>query len=195
MPHTVDDAALLIVADWPAPEVAAWQDAAAESEVEQLIELVRGIRNARSEARIEPAAWLPVDLVAEPASGPMIEALRPAIERLARARPLTVRASRAELDPALSAGGLAVIGQGFEAVVSRPVPSEAGVPAESDGGSDRQRLERELAGAGEQLAAVRERLANEAFTSRAPATVVEGARNRERELAEQVERLTDRLGS
>ena len=195
LPHAADDADLLIVADWPGPEVSAWRDEAAESEVQQLIELVRGIRNARSETRIEPAAWLPVDLVTAPTAGPMIEALRPAIERLARARPLTIRASRAGLEPALSAGGLAVIGQGFEAVVSRPDPSGTGVAAGSDGASDRQRLERELAAAGEQLAAVRARLANEAFTSRAPAAVVEGARERELELAGQVERLNERLGS
>ena len=195
LPHAADDADLLIVADWPGPKVSAWRDETADSEVQQLIELVRGIRNARSEARIEPAAWLPVELVAEPAAAPMIGALRPAIERLARARPLTVRASRAGLEPALSAGGLAVIGQGFEAVVSRPDPSGAGAPAGSDGASDRQRLERELAAAGEQLAAVRARLANEAFTSRAPAAVVDGARQRELELAEQVERLKERLVS
>ena len=91
MPHAADDPALLIVADWPGPEVADRRDQAAEAEVDLLIELVRGIRNARSEARVEPAAWLPVDLVAEPRVAAAIEALRPAIERLARARPLTIQ--------------------------------------------------------------------------------------------------------
>jgi len=57
---------------------------------------------------------------------------------------------------------------------------------------ERERLERELAEAEGWLAAARERLANEAFIARAPAAVVEGARAREAELADQVARLRDR---
>ena len=53
---------LLIVADWPSAP--APRDAAAEAAVEELLDLVRGIRNARAEAGIEPAAWLPVDAFA-----------------------------------------------------------------------------------------------------------------------------------
>jgi valyl-tRNA synthetase len=43
------------------------------------------------------------------------------------------------------------------------------------------------------LAAAEARLADQAFTSRAPASVVEGARTRAAELREQVERLEERL--
>ena len=59
---------------------------------------------------------------------------------------------------------------------------------------ERERLERDLAEAEGWLDAARERLANEAFVARAPAAVVEGARAREAELAEQVDRLRERLG-
>ena len=59
---------------------------------------------------------------------------------------------------------------------------------------DRARLERELIEAEVFLAAARERMANEAFISRAPAAVVEGARARAAELAETVDRLRTRLG-
>jgi valyl-tRNA synthetase len=58
---------------------------------------------------------------------------------------------------------------------------------------ERARLERDLAEAEAWLAAARERLANEAFVSRAPASVVDAARAREAELADQVSRLRDRL--
>ena len=58
---------------------------------------------------------------------------------------------------------------------------------------ERGRLERELAEAEGWLAAARERLANEAFMAKAPPAVVEGARVREAELAEQVDRLRDGL--
>jgi valyl-tRNA synthetase len=60
-------------------------------------------------------------------------------------------------------------------------------------GRDRARLEKELVEAESHLAAARGRLANPAFTDRAPAAVVEGARTREAELSEQVARLRQRL--
>jgi valyl-tRNA synthetase len=60
---------------------------------------------------------------------------------------------------------------------------------------DRARLERELAEAQALLAAARGRLANEAFTSKAPAAVVDGARARVAELEELVGRLAARLKS
>jgi valyl-tRNA synthetase len=61
-------------------------------------------------------------------------------------------------------------------------------------GRDRARLERELVEAQTMLAAARSRLANDSFTSRAPAAVVEGARARAGELELLVARLSERLG-
>ena len=66
-------------------------------------------------------------------------------------------------------------------------------PAVETQAVDRARLEKELAEAETHLAAARARLANAAFTDRAPAAVVEGAREREAELTAQVERLRARL--
>ena len=60
--------------------------------------------------------------------------------------------------------------------------------------ADRARLEKELADAERLLDAARSRLANEAFTSKAPPAIVAGARTSEAELADQVERLRERLG-
>jgi valyl-tRNA synthetase len=188
MPRGAEDPDLLIVADWPGPEVAARQDPAAEAEVDLVIELVRGIRNARSEAHLEPAAWLPVDLLAEPAIAGAVEALRPAVERLARARPLVIHGSRPAFEAATESGGLTVIGPGIEAMVGRP--ASAGSAAAT---LDRERLERELLVAQGLLEVARARLANDAFTSRAPAAVVDGARARADELADQVQRLAERL--
>ncbi|HEY7935866.1 MAG TPA: valine--tRNA ligase [Candidatus Limnocylindrales bacterium] len=193
-PHAPGDPELLIVADWPGPEVAGWADAAAEVDVGSVIDLVRGVRNARSEARIEAAAWLPVDVVVAGGSGAALSDLRSAVERLARARPLRVHESRAAFDAATTVGGFTVIGPGFEAVVGRPAAS-AGAPAGADSAADRdrERLTRELASTRSLLEASRARLANEAFTSRAPAAVVAGARARDAELADQVRRLEERL--
>ena len=140
-PHAPDDPELLIVADWPGPEVAGRRDAAAEAEVDVVIDLVRGIRNARSEARLEPAAWLPVDLAADPAVALALEALRPAVERLARARPLTIHPTRSAFLGATRNGGLSVIGSGLEAVVGR---AGGGGGTADAAALDRERLQREL---------------------------------------------------
>jgi valyl-tRNA synthetase len=165
------------------------RDEAAESEVGALVELVRAVRNARADARLEPAAWLPLDVYVEPELGPALEALRPALERLARARPLRRHLTREDLHgTAGAAGGLAVIAGPAEAVVGAGAADPAAAEA------DRARLEKELADAERLLDAARARLANASFTAKAPAPVVEGARAREVELADQVGRLQERLG-
>ncbi|HEX3427362.1 MAG TPA: valine--tRNA ligase, partial [Candidatus Limnocylindrales bacterium] len=198
LPHRAIDPELLVVATWPAP---APRDQTIETQVGALIELVRGLRNARSEAKIEPGLWLPVDLAVGQSLGDTFEELRPAIARLARARPLrrqltieALRAATAGVDP-----GLTVISGEIEAVIHRSpddgtADARGRSAASAAGGDDRARLERELAEAEGHLAATQARLANDAFTTKAPAAVVEGARMRESELADQVERLRARLG-
>jgi valyl-tRNA synthetase len=187
LPHHAADPGLLIVARWPA---AGERDLAAEAEVGAIVELVRAIRNARSEAKVEPAAWLPLGLALPGSLDASFEALRPAIERLARARPMTRHASREALHEATAgAAALAVVSSDIEAVVALETATEAGAAD-----ADRARLEKELAEAESFLAAARARLANEAFIAKAPPAVVEGARAREAELADQVERLRGRIG-
>ena len=86
--------------------------------------------------------------------------------------------------------GLTVIVGEIEAVVS--IAADGGAAASAD--ADRARLEKQLAEAEGFLVAARARLANEEFMAKAPAAVVDGARAREAELADQVERLRARLG-
>ncbi len=164
LPHRADDPELLIVARWPGVEE---RHITAEAEVGALVELVRGVRNARAEARIEPATWLPLEVVVPERLAPAFEVLRPALERLARARPLVRHPDRRAF-PAGPPGGLAVISGDVEAVV-RTDQRPDGQPA----ADDRARLEKELAEAEGHLASARTRLANEGFTSRAPAAVVD----------------------
>jgi valyl-tRNA synthetase len=184
LPHAPDDPDLLIVASWPA---AGERDGRTEAEVGAIVELIRAVRNARAEAKVEPAAWLPLSVAAPAGLAASVEGLRPAIERLARARPLTVVDDRGALAGAGEETGLAVVAGDLEALV---ILEEASGSAEAE----RARLEKELAEAEGYLEAARARLANEAFTSKAPAQIVAGARAREAELADQVERLRARLG-
>jgi valyl-tRNA synthetase len=183
LPHDAGDPELLIVASWPA---AGARDEAAEVEVGALVELVRAIRNARADAKLDPAVRLPLDVFVEPGLAASLHALAPAVVRLSRSTPLRRHATRESLHAAAS--GLAVIAGSAEAIVG----TGAGDPAAAE--ADRARLEKELADAERLWAAAGARLASEAFTSKAPPAIVEGARVREAELAEQVERLRERLG-
>jgi valyl-tRNA synthetase len=190
LPHRSSDPTLLIVARWPSPGE---RDATVEAEVASVVALIRGIRNARAEAHLPAGTWLPAEVAVPAALGPTFEALRPAVERLARVRPLERRLTR----QALGGGGpggatLAVIAGDLEALIHSTAAAGDGV-GDTDA-AERARLERELTEAEEWLLAARARLANEAFVAKAPAAVIEGVRTREAELVEQVERLRERLG-
>jgi valyl-tRNA synthetase len=188
IPHRASDPGLLIVARWPAPT---GRDERVEAEVGSIVELIRGLRNARAESRVEAKTWLPTEIAVPSAMGPTFEALRPAVERLARARPLERRLTREALGQGSASGDgtLTVIAGELEALAHRG--DGAGDAAARD--AERSRLERELEEARGWLASAQARLANEAFVSKAPPNVVAGARAREAELVDQVERLEDRL--
>jgi hypothetical protein len=133
-----------------------------------------------------------MEIVVPPSLGPTFEGLRPAIERLGRIRPLDRRLTREALAGGTPAeSDLTIIAGPIEAIVHRPDAGERGDA--DDRGLDRARLERELEQARGWLVAARARLSNEAFLRNAPPAVVEGARAREAELADQVARLEDRL--
>jgi valyl-tRNA synthetase len=182
LPHGEGDPELLVVAAWPSPGE---PEEGLERAVGATLDLVRGIRNARAEAGVEASTWLAVDVAVPADLAEVVDALGPAIGRFARARPLTLHRSHEAL-VASGAAGLAVVVGPFEAVVARPDDA-----AEA---RERERLERELSEADGFLAAAQARLASNAFLARAPAHVVDGARAREAELADQVARLRARLG-
>ena len=187
IPHRASDPELLIVARWPG---VGERDPAIEAEVGSLIAIVTELRNARASAKVPAGAWLETRVYVPQAIGATFEALRPAIERLARARPLHRELTEEALRAASSTHDLTVIAPGSDIQASvRPEASDA---VATD--LERARLERELAEAEGYLLAARERLSNEAFISKAPPSVVDGARAREAELSDQVARLTERLG-
>jgi valyl-tRNA synthetase len=183
LPHRADDPELLIVARWPSAE---GRDQSIDRGMGELLDTIVAVRNARATADVAAAAWLEVQLAPPAASAALFADLAPAIGRLARARPLRLVDAPAELDRPPGVLDVVLPG-GLEATI---LPAAA---ATEDPGRDRARLEKELAEAEGHLAAARARLANPSFTEKAPAAVVEGARERERELAAQVERLRERL--
>ncbi len=182
LPKAPDDPDLLIVARWPAGPAGGVDEVTAAGTA-QLLELVTAIRNARTDAGIGAATWLAVTIV--PRTNGLLVALKgleDAVERLARVR-VSVADDRAVLDAMPQA--LAVVTDHAEARLAA---------TEGETAQDDSRVRKELAEAEQHLAAARARLADPRFTERAPAGVVEGVRERERELAERVDRLRRLLG-
>jgi valyl-tRNA synthetase len=187
LPRAETDPELLIVARWPSASggvvLDGARDEALEQQVTQLLDLIRAVRNARATVGSPTGAWLPLDVHVPDGLAPAYEGLAPAIERLARARPLNRVADRATLDRA-PAGSLGIVAGEIDARL------QAGAEVAD---ADRARVEKELAQASAALDAVRTRLADWTFLDRAPAAIVDGARARETELAERVERLRGSL--
>ena len=150
----------------------------------QVLDLVRAVRNARATVGTPASAWLALDVLVPEPLGPTFDALAPAIERLARSRPLTRSADRAALERA-PAGSIGIVAGEIDARLHATAEASA---------ADRARIEKELAQATAALAGTRARLADATFLDRAPGAIVEGTRAREAELAERVRRLEDSLG-
>jgi len=183
IPHRGADPDLLTVAGWPE---AGERDPAIEARLDTLFETITAVRNARATARIDATSWLETHLALGDDDLRLFAELAPAIGRLARARPLELHRRGTELPRPPGCLEIVLPGGSVEATVLTGASDDAA-------GLERARLEKELAEAEGWLAAARARLANEAFVGKAPPAVVEGARERERELAEQVDRLRERL--
>jgi valyl-tRNA synthetase len=162
---------LLISAAWP---IGATVDPDAEAAFADLSELVREVRNLRTAAGTPAGAWVP--LVVEASGGAAEAALdagRAYLEVLAHVRPIERRTDGER--PALVAAtplGAAWLGED-SATSDRSTERRAARIAELEANVER----------------VRALLENEAFTSRAPAAVVDQERQRLAELKEQLRQL------
>ena len=185
IPRRPGDPELLIVAPWPD---AGAVDAAADLGVGQVVATIVALRNARANADLPAGAWLETHLAVPADLSATFSAVESAVARLSRSRPLVLHAEAADLPRPTGALELILAGGAVEGTVLPPEPSSDATER------DRERLARELAEAETHLAAARERLANESFMAKAPAEVVAGARSREAELRDQVERLRARVG-
>ncbi|MDB5522702.1 MAG: valine--tRNA ligase [Rhizobium sp.] len=166
--HTETRAGLLCHADWPKPVFA---DEAAAGEINWLIDLVTGIRSARSEMNVPPGATAPLILVgANPVSRERAERHDAAIKRLARIEAI----SFAEQAPK----GAAQIVVG-EAVACLPLGALIDLVAE------KARLEKTLDKTQVEIDRIMGKLGNEKFVANAKPEVVEAERERLAELDQQ----------
>jgi valyl-tRNA synthetase len=173
-PDANRDEPLLIRAKWPQPGP---HDAAADHDVDALRELIRTVRDQRMAAAAEAGAWLSLKLA--PAGKPerdIVESGARYLQTLARVRPLEIVADASQRPASAATTTLGTFWLGTD-----PAAAEA---ANARAAARREELQ-------QQVARLRELIANQAFTSRAPEAVVERERARLADLEAQLAGLAD----
>ncbi|MGQ9839873.1 MAG: valine--tRNA ligase [Anaerolineae bacterium] len=167
----------LIVAPWPAPE---GRDEAAEADMALLMEIIRGVRNARAEYEVKPGQ----QIAAQISAGPHQALLRNHAEIIcALARIDPTRLTIAEYVAAPPKAFTLVIG-----AVTTYLPLADLIDLEAERG----RLSKELAETEAQVARSQS-LLNGPFAQKAPPAVVQKERDKLAELLARAERLRSRL--
>ncbi len=154
----------LMIAPWPA---AGEVDAEAEDAMQAIMEVVRGIRNARAEYDVEPGRRIAA-LIAAGNLTPAFTAERDALISLARLDEARFTLTR-EL-PEKPAKALAIVTSGVE--VYLPLAGMVDLEREQE------RLNKELQSVEADIARAQGLLSNERFTAKAPPEVVEKERNK-----------------
>jgi valyl-tRNA synthetase len=167
---------LLCHADWPAPT---FRDDSAAAEINWLVDLVSGIRSARSEMNVPPGAIAPLVVVgANTTTQARLDGHDAAIKRLARADNI----SRAQEAPKGSAQ--IVVG---EATICLPLGNLIDVAAE------KSRLEKAIGKVEAEMERIDKKLGNEKFVANADPEVVAADRERKAELDVQLASLKTAL--
>ncbi|HYR12375.1 MAG TPA: valine--tRNA ligase, partial [Longimicrobium sp.] len=180
LPRAADAEASLIVARWPEPRPE-WEDEAAERAIEELQAVIGAVRTLRGEYGIQPAARVPLRVVASDAVQGILEASRRALRDMARVEELTFGSGNGEV------GASAVLRSGTELFV--PL---AGV---IDLDRERARLRDEMGRLDGQIGGTEKKLANESFVARAPENVVAYERDKLASFREQREKLAGKLAA
>jgi valyl-tRNA synthetase len=179
LPH--EDEALMITR-WPHVSAAALDDQA-EVEMAVLIDIIRAIRNIRSEYNVEPAKKIKAVIVAGHQSDMLLNH-QELIVTLARLEKDELR-----IEPALDKKPDQAIAQ----VISGGLEIYLPLAGLLDLDAERQRLNKEVAQVEKRLAASKVKLSNPNFTDKAPAAVVEKEREQMADLEVQAAKLWQRL--
>jgi valyl-tRNA synthetase len=173
-PDVVGSETMLVSARWPA---AADRNRDAERGFEAIAELVREVRNLRTESATPAGTWLPLNVApSDPVAEAVIRDAAGLIGALARARPLNLVAADVERPALVAATRLGTAWLGTDSLAAEAARTRRA--AQTD----------ELRAAAQRL---RDLLGNEAFISRAPAAVVERERERLADLEAQLRQLGD----
>ncbi len=178
--HTVEEGesrdGLLCHAAWPTPE---FTDTAAAAEINWLVDLVTGIRSARSEMNVPPGATAPLVVVgANGVTQSRLERHDAAIRRLARAENITLASAAPKGSAQIIVG---------EATACLPLGNLIDVAAE------KARLEKAIGKAEAEIDRIAKKLGNEKFIANADPEVVAADRERNAELEVQIANLKTAL--
>jgi len=169
----------IMTAPWP---TAGAGDAEAEHAFGTIMALVRGIRNARVDAGVEPARWIAARVHAG-ALASAIETARAEFGLLARVADEQLEITNDE--PRHEPRSVTVLADGVVAVLPLAEMVDIGV--------ERARLERELEEAEQERQRAEKQLNNESFVARAPEKVVQVQRERLARSQEQIAIVRERL--
>jgi valyl-tRNA synthetase len=171
----------LVVARWPVP-VGRWRDETAETQMNELMELISTVRMVRSDYKVPPATRIEARLskVSAPLQAALASEAR-ALRRLARAEPAANGATEG------GGGAHAILRGGTELLI----PLEGIIDVDRERGRLRGELER----VDGQLQATERKLANEKFVGRAPEAVVAREREKAESFRTQRERLAEKLAA
>jgi valyl-tRNA synthetase len=176
-PYLGDTPDSIMIAAYPEADPAEI-DAAAETFVDGLIEVVKAIRNVRAEHKVEAGRWIPAELHIGDLAAEMAP-YQPIIESLGRVRPLTISDDRIQAES--DSERLVLVLRDAELVL--PLSGMIDQEAES------ARAARELAETESQVTRLSAMLSNEAFTAKAPPQVVAKERAKLEALEDKLKRL------
>ncbi len=179
LPHVEGEQPALIIAEWPKPRPEFHFPHQAET-FEHLREVVRAIRNARSEYNVEPARKIAA-VIDAPTYGESLAAMRDILALLARLAPDKIAFGPA---PEGEKGAALVVS---DTTVFLPLGGMVDIEAEL------ARLRKQLAETEKRIASTQARLNNPNFVQKAPEKVVAQARQTLADLQAQKARLEEQI--
>jgi len=166
----------LMVAAYPA--ASGTSDSQAEEDMSSVIEIIRAIRNARAESKVDPSRQIEAHIHTDKKS--LIESQRQVIEVLARVQPLAILHHHEGKE---DEGALVMLLRDAEVVI----------PMIADLEAERQRLEKERVDLQGRIANLEARLSDNAFLAKAPPAIVVKERDKLLDFRGRLEKVDLRL--
>jgi valyl-tRNA synthetase len=163
-----------MIAPYPKANEAAF-DTAAEAEIEDIMEIIRAMRNVRAEYKVESARWIEAKVYTSANTSRYAEA----IKTLGRANPITYLAG----EPKEKADAKTIVLPLAHATVVIPMASMFDLEAE------KKKLQKDLDQTQAEADRLNARLTNAEFLAKAPPAVVEKEKQRLYTLSEKLDKL------
>ena len=169
----------IMLSDWPECSGTAYPEASGI--MENMMEMIRSIRNVRAEMAVAPAQKIEVDLVSDSETAPEYEKLVPSVLRL-------IGASRIDVHVEKNTAGkndVHLIGSGLEAFI----PLRSLIDPEKE----LERIRKDLEKAQGDLERAFAKLSNQSFISKAPEKVIQAEQCKADQAAIMIEKLKKRI--